>query len=258
MTLDLVAVIREATARWRQDRALLVPIAGLLLFLPQWAVLLLVPEAPQIPVNAADAAAMTSWAEAVQRWAQVNGPLYFAAFVIAQWGQLALVALYVGAGKGDRPTVGGALARAGRLLVRYVLAELLVSMPLGAAALAGSAAPMLLLIVVPALVYVLGRTVLIGPALLARRPMGAVRAVSTSWRWTRGNGAALALLAGGLVLGGPVLVGLVKTAADTLQLARLGNPVVLAAMDAVAAAIAAGAMLALSMCVGVLYRRLAR
>jgi hypothetical protein len=260
MTLDLVAVVREAAARWRQDRALLLPIAGLLLFVPQWAVLLFVPEAPQVVADPSDPAAMMAWAEAVQRWMQVNGPLYLGAFVFAQWGQLALVALYVGAGKGagERPTVGGALARSGRLLIRYVLAELLVSMPLGAGVLAGSAAPPILLVVVPAVIYVLGRTVLVGPALLVHQPLGAVRAVATSWRWTRGNSSPLALLAGALVIGAPVLVGLVRTGGDAMQAAHLANPVVLAALNALAAAIAAGAMLALSMCVGVLYRRLAR
>lgn len=259
MTLDLPAVLREAAARWRLDRALLLPIAGLFLFVPQWAVLLFVPDAPQVVTDTGDAAAVMAWAEAVQRWMQNYGPLYLGAFVIAQWGQLAVIALYLGGGgAAERPTVGGALARAGRLLIRYVLAELLVSMPLGAAVLAGSVAPPLLLLVVPALIYVLGRTVLVGPALLTRRPLGAVRAVATSWRWTRGHGTPLALLAGALVIGAPVLVGLVKAAGDAMSAAHLANPVVLAALDALAAAVAAGAMLALSMCVGVLYRRLAR
>ncbi len=142
--------------------------------------------------------------------------------------------------------------------MRYVLAGLIVSMPLSAALLAGLAAPPLLLIVTPVSVYVLGRTLLIGPALLARRPMGAARAVMSSWRWTRGHGLALALLAGQLMIGVPVLVEAVRQAGEALRAAHLGNPVAIAALDGLAAAIAAGATLALAMCVGVLYRRLAR
>lgn len=256
MTLDLAAVAREAAARWRQDRALLLPLAGLLLFVPQWAVLLCIPEPPALAGNAAGTAAMTAWANAAQAWAQDYGPAYVAAFLVARWGQLALVALYLGGS--ERPTVGRALVRSARRLARFVVAELLVWMPIVAAVLAGSALPPLLIVVVPGVVYLLGRTLLVGPAILVGRRTGALAGLALSWRWTRGNGAGLALLAAALVIGAPILVELVRQTGEAMRLVHLANPVVIAALDALAAVIAAGAMLALAMSMGVLYRRLAR
>lgn len=255
MTLDLVAVAREAAARWRQDRAILSPLSGLLLFVPQWATLLLVPDPPAMPA-APDPAAVQAWADAVQRWAGSYGLACLAAFVVAQLGQLAIVALYVG--DGGRPTAGGALVRALARLPRFLLAGVVVAMPSLAVGMVAASAPTLLVLVLPVVVYVLGRTMLLGAALLARPGTGAVRAVALSWRWTRGHGLSLALLVGGLLIGMSVAVQAVAAAVAALRHAGIANPVVLAALDAAAAGVAWAAMLALAMMQGVLYRRLAR
>ena len=255
MTLDLAAVAREAAARWRQDRAILSPLSGLTLFVPQWATLLLVPALPPLPANP-DPAAVQRWAEAAQRWFGSYGLLIFGAFVVAQLGQLAIVALYVG--DGARPTAGGALTLAGRRLLRFLLGGIVVSMPSAAIALVAASAPVLLVAVVPVLVYVLGRTMLLGPALVGRPGTGAVRAIVLSWRWTRGAGLPLALLVGGLLITMSVAIQAVQGTLDALTHAGIGNPVLTAALDAGAAGVAWAAILALAMMQGVLYRRLAK
>ncbi|WP_174292480.1 hypothetical protein [Sphingomonas bacterium] len=254
MRLDLAAVAREAAARWRQDRMILSPLSGLLLFVPQWATLMLVPDPPAMPGTAAPVA-VQAWAEAVQVWAGRYGTLCVAAFVVAQLGQLAIVALYVG---GERPTAGAALLQAARLLLRFLLAGIVVAMPSLALGLVAASAPMLLALVVPAVVYVLGRTMLLGAALLGRPGTGAVRAVVLSWRWTRGHGIVLSLLVGGLLVTMSVAIQLVEATIEALRHAGIANPTVLAALDAGAAGVAWAAMLALAMMQGVLYRRLAR
>ena len=255
MTLDLAAVAREAAARWRQDRSILWPLAGLLLFVPQWATLMLVPDPPAMP-GSTDPATVQAWAAAVQRWAGSYGSLCLAAFVIAQLGQLAIVALYVDAG--ERPTVGTALSRAARLLLRFLLGGIVVATPSLAMGLVAASAPALLVLVVPVVVYVLGRTMLLGSALLGRPGNGAVRAVALSWGWTRGHGLPLALLVGGLLIAMSVSIQMVQASIAALRHAGIANPVVLAALNAGAAVIAAAAMLALAMMQAVLYRRLAR
>ena len=255
LRIDLAAVLREAAARWRQDRALLLPLAALFLFIPQWAILMLLPDAPR-PGAAADQAAITAWMAAMQDWTQRYGLWQLAAYLLVQFGQLAVIALYVA--EAARPTVGGALWHAVRRLARYMLAVVLVTFPLGAAGLVAMGLPGALLLVVPVTFYVLGRTVLAGPAILAGRRTGAVRALGLSWRWTRGNGTALALLVGGLVLGVPILAQAARAGGGVLRAGGVANPVVIAVMDGVAAALAAAATLTLAMVAGVLYRRLAR
>ena len=255
MTLDLAAVAREAGARWRQDRALLWPLAGLLLFVPQWATLLLVPDPPAMP-RTPDQATVQVWAEAVQRWFGAYGLLVIGAFAVAQWGQLAVVALYVDTG--ERSTVAAALRRGARLLLRFLLAGLVVATPSLAMGLVTASAPVLLVLVLPVVIYVLGRSMLVGAALLGRPGTGAVRAVVLSWRWTRGHGVPLALLVGVLLFAMSIAIQAVEGTVAALRHARIANPVVLAALDAGAAAVACAAMLALAMMQAVLYRRLAR
>lgn len=255
MRIDLLAVLREAGARWRADRALLLPLAALFLFVPQWGVLLLLPEPPR-PVGAADQATVQAWVEAMSGWTQRYGLWQLGAYLLVQFGQLAIVALYVA--EGPRPTVGGALVQGLRRLARFVLAGVLVSFPLGAAGLLLMGVPGALFLLVPATFYLLGRTVLAGPAMLASGRVGAARSLAASWRWTAGNGAALALLVGGLVLGAPVVAQAARTSGDLMRQGGIANPVVVAAVDAMAAALAAAAMLLLAMVAGVLYRRLAR
>lgn len=255
MTLDLAAVLRAGRALWRRDGSILAPLSGLLLFLPQWAVLLLVPELPRIGGGAEDAAAINAWMDALGAWFAAHGALYLLAMVLAQFGTLAIAALYLADPAAD---TRGALVRALRLLPRYLLLSLMVSLPLGTLALIALPLPGGLLFALVPIFFVLGRACLAGPVIVAERGTGAIAAIARSWALTRGHGIAIGLLVGGLGLTGQ-LVGAVIVAVDhVLKGAGMGNPVTLAVVDAGAAAATWASALALALVQVILYRRLSR
>lgn len=247
---DLPVVIAEARALWHRDRALLWPLSALFVLLPQLALLLLVPPVPDVD----PAASVEAWNTALEPWIASYGGWYVLATLVAQYGTLAIVSLYMP----PVPTAGGAMARAGWRFPRALLAALVVAMPCGAVALAALSVPLLAAFVVPAIVYVLARSTLANPVILAENGTGAVAAVARSWRLTRGRGPAVALLVGGILLGGQVFGALVVSIERGVRAGPFANPVLLAMIDVGAALVTWVAALALALVQVVLYRRLAR
>ena len=49
MKIDWAGIFTDAWGRFKRDRQILLPLAGLFLFLPQFAFYLLVPPLPRIP-----------------------------------------------------------------------------------------------------------------------------------------------------------------------------------------------------------------
>jgi hypothetical protein len=182
-------VLADAWALFRRDRDWLLRVAGPFLFLPAFALALLVPTAPVALLSGG-----TSEAEALARaakladWMRAHGGWHLLANGMALFGAAALQSAYL-----DRhaPDVGAALGRAGGLLPRYLLAMLIVAVPTGAG---------LYLWVLPGL-YVMGRTMLVGPVLVAERPVSALGAVVRSFALSRGRGLPLMALAATTVLG---------------------------------------------------------
>ncbi|WP_374945062.1 hypothetical protein [Sphingomonas sp.] len=250
MTLDLAAILRHVRALWRRDRAILSPVSALLVFLPQYALLLLVPPMPA----GAPGTGVETWAQALEPWIAAYGGWYVAATLVGQYGALAIVSLYAA------PTraTGAALARAALLFPRAFLATALVSLPCGVVALIALSIPFAPVVVLPAIVYVLARTVLIGPVVIGERGTGAVTAIARSWRSTRGHGLAIGLLVGAAMVGGQVLGASVIAAEHGVRAGTFANPVLLAMIDAAAAGVAWVAALVLALAQVALYRRLAR
>ena len=176
MTLSMSRVLADAWALWRRDRDLLVRIGAPFLFLPDYAMKLLLP----VPVPR-DAAQM-SFTAAMQAQAQFVGD-HLAAYLLdaaaVQFGLATLFALYT-----PVPDVRGALRRGGRLWPRLMLAGVLVGIPgtLG------------LLLILPGLV-VFGRALLTGPCLAGEPPVSAVGAIARSVRLTNGSTLAVSGLA---------------------------------------------------------------
>lgn len=255
MTLDPAAVLRNGWALWRRDRSILAPLSGLLFFVPQWAVLLLVPEVPRMAAQPGGAEALNAWADALSAWFAAHGALYGAAMALAQFGTLAIAALYLAS---PTPDVGGALARALRRLPRFLLAGILVSLPLGVLALLALSLPGGLLLALAPILYVLGRTSLVGPVIAAEQGAGAVAAIVRSWALTRGRGIAIALLVSGVMVVGQLASSVIVAIDHVLKGTGLGNPVTLAAVDAGAATVTWASALALALLEVILYRRLAR
>ncbi len=248
MKLDFATILTDAWGLFRRDRDLLLRIAAPFLFLPAFALALVVPDPPMPDPAAGNSEAQALvWADQVTAWAGANGGWYGLAYAISFFGTSLLYALYLDRRDGALD-VGAAMKRSATLFPRYLLAMLLVSLPAGAG---------LLLYAIPGL-YILGRTMLTGPALFAEAPLGPVAAIRRSLSLTRGSGLPLMGLAAfsyisGWLIGEPFMM------VDRWMRANgQENPVVLAVVDAGAAAAAMAAGLAMALIAVSAYRRLAR
>jgi hypothetical protein len=247
MTIDLPAVFADAWQRWRRDRQLLLPIAGLFLFLPQFGFYVLSSPMPAIPAGeAVDPAALLAPGSPLATWLTQNAPGMLASVLLMAFGALTVLTLYLG---GEPQTPGTAMRRAVSLYPRYLLAAIVAGIP---------AAPVqlgLLILAVPCL-YLLGRLLLLGAVLVAERPISVGAAIVRSFALTRRRGlammglAALALVAGMLA---PLPFRLLR---DALQGAGEVNPVAVAIAEAVGSGIAAAVALATGLFQVSLYRRL--
>ncbi|MFD1786245.1 hypothetical protein ACFSC3_01545 [Sphingomonas floccifaciens] len=250
MSQSFSAPFLDARAAWRRDSALLLPLAGLGFFLAPLAVQLLLPALPAMP-QTSDEAAARAWFAAMQAWAGRYGIWYLLAPAIALVGALAVFTLYLSP---ERPTLGRALARAGLLFPRYLLASILVSLPMGMLLWVTLIAPFLLIIAAGPIFYIYGRTMLMGPAIVAEAPMGAVAAIARSWALTRGRGWILAATYATIFFV-PGLLGSV-----VLSIGAFGgnNPVIIAITTGLACLFVAGGSLLLALVEVSLYRRLSR
>lgn len=233
-------VLAEAWALFRRDRDWLLRLAGPFLFLPTFALALLVPRLPEAPEGGTSEAHTLAWAELTSDWIARNGLWYVLAFAVGAFGSAAIYAAYLDRGAGD---LRGALSRAGSLLPRYLLAALLVAVPTGAG---------LYLLVLPGL-YVMGRTMLVGPALIGDRGLSATGAFARSLSLTRGSGLALMTLAAATFVAG-WLAATPFSLADGQSPGRIGEAISAAGIAAVSTLVnLAQALIAI-----VAYRRVAR
>ncbi|WP_294291822.1 hypothetical protein [uncultured Sphingomonas sp.] len=240
---------RDALAAWRRDGSLLLPLAGLAFFLGPFAAQLLLPPLPAVP-EARDEAAMRAWGDAIQAWAGSYGGWYLVSPAIALFGSLAIFALYLNR---DRVSVGGALGRALALFPRYLLATILVSLPMAGLMSMALAVPMLMIVAAGPLFYIYGRTMLMGPVIVAEAPIGAVAAIARSWALTASRGWVLAAIYASVFL----IPGLLGSIALSFGTAGGGNPVIVAIGAGLACGIAAVGALVLALVQVALYRRLA-
>lgn len=244
MRIETTRVLREAWTLFRGDADLLLRIAGPFLFLPVFALGLLVPGPPAASGSADGQAQSLAWIQSVSDWAGTYGGWYVAAYLIGYLGTATILALYIGEPRSD---TRGALGRAIRIFPRFALATMVGSLPAGAG---------LLLWVLPGL-YVLGRLLPVGPILLAEAPIGAWAAIRRSVVLTRGSGLVLTGLSAFAYLSG-WLIGTPFLEADRiLREGGHGNPVMLALVDAGAAIAAMGSGLATALIALTVYRRLA-
>lgn len=248
MTFGFRDLYRDAWTMWQRDRPAILPLAGLFQFVPQWALLLLIPSAPAAP-DAVDAAAMEAFTTAFTGWVTAHGWWFIIGFALSMFCTLAIVAIEV-----DRTaaTVGRAMLHASGLVLRYFLASVLVVLPatiLVGPALALPAGSLVLGLLV---VWLLARTMLIASVIVAERPIGAIKAIAASWRRTKGYGLMLASVLAVAIVGGQAVAGAVMRVAEPLA----ESPVAMA----IAAGVAALAMTAASLASALLgvaaYRRL--
>lgn len=246
MKIDFAGVLKDAWTLFKRDRDLLVRIVGPFLFLPAFALALVVPDPPMPEADArGDETQALAWAEAVTDWAGTNGGWYCLAYALSFFGMALIYALYLDR---DRVDVLTALKRCGAILPRYLLAMILVSLPAGAG---------LLLYALPGL-YILGRTMLTGPVLISEGPTGAFAAIRRSLSLTRGAGLQLMSLSAFSYLSGWLLGAPFMALDRAMRVSGQGNPVAIALVDAGAAVAATASGIATALIAVSVYRRLYR
>jgi len=245
-------IYADAWASWRRDWNLLTAVAGVFLFLPQLALLLLVPAWPDAPELASanpDDPLFRAWVDAVGGWVAAYGIWYVVVLAITVFGQFALVAAYLAT---PRATLGKTLVTALRLLPRLLLAWAIFSLPLALLS------PLLLrlpFLVLPIVALIGARMSLVGPAILAARPIGAVAAIGRSLTLTRGQTLLLASVMLSILLA-QFLVALPFLALDQWMTKYAPNPVARVMVDTVTAGASALAAIATALVQVAAWRRL--
>ena len=243
MRFDARAVLRDAWAMWRADSDLLLRVSAAFLFLPQFAILLLLPSMPPIAVTPEmTQAERMALAEKIMNWVSAYGWWYLLGAVLVQAGTLILLMLYL-----RRIDLREAIGQTVQLFPRYLLAMILVGLPLGLGVLT-------IVLLLPGL-YLLGRLIAVGPALVAEAPMSVRRSLSRAWALSRGHGFVLAGLVSLTIVGGALLA-MPFTLIDKALRTSAPNVVAIAMTDAAAAAVTAAALLVTSLIQIAAYRRL--
>jgi hypothetical protein len=253
MTPDLTGALRSAWSRLRADIALLLPVAGLTLFVPQLALLLLI-DVPALPSGDGSPAAAEATAKAFAEWFVANSGWYFAAYLCAFFGVLVILTLYLDR---RRPDLKGALGHAVRLLLRYLLAVILTGLPVvvGIGMLAPLMGPLAILLLVPAFYWIV-RTMLAGAVIVAERPIGAARALRRSLSLTRGHGLILAALVALVTFAAELVAEIFIGLGGLMSSAHAVNPIAMALVGGLAALVQSAAALLLILLQVEFYRRL--
>ncbi|HVF94409.1 MAG TPA: hypothetical protein VM900_08850 [Sphingomonas sp.] len=245
MRITFAGILADAWALFRRDSDLLLRVAGPFLFLPAFALTLFVPPMPMPDRAILDRDLQAQqWADAVTGWVGGYGLGFCAAYLLVYFGTAVIIALYCDP---ERPDLRGALRRAGSIYPRFLLATILISIPAGLG----------MWLVIPGL-YILARTMLAAPTLLADPGTGAWAAIKRSLVLTRGSGLTLLGLAAfvyliGLLGGQPFMM-----LDGWMRGTGAPNPIAVTVVDAAAAAVAMVTQLALALIAIATHRRLAR
>ncbi|OQW79679.1 MAG: hypothetical protein BVN32_02485 [Proteobacteria bacterium ST_bin14] len=244
MKINLPGVFTDAWGLFSRHREVVLTVAAQFIFLPTLALLLLVPIAPPWPESGATEPEIQAAANLLAAWIVDNGFMFMAAGLLSLYGSLSITAFLIDP---DSDDLRGALGRALGLMPRYVLAALLILLP---------ASLGLFVLIVPGL-YIMGRTMLIGPLLIVDRPITATAAIMRSIKLTRGNGLMLAGLTGIDLIAGQFLPGPFQQLDVAMRAARAANPITITIVDSAAAALAAAVALATILVRIAVYRQLA-
>ncbi|UVO53984.1 hypothetical protein [Sphingomonas sp. SUN039] len=173
---DLVAMVRA-------NAALLATLAGAFLFLPSFALWLFAPM-PEPPTGGGGDGG--EGLRFIMDYYRGNWPGLLLVSVVSTFGQAAIVSLLLDR---NRPTVGEALAKAGRLFPMYFLLGIMTSLAMGFG---------FFLLFVPG-IYLLGRLTVAGPVMIGENVANPIEAIRRGWIYTKGLGwriAGLILLIG--------------------------------------------------------------
>ncbi len=240
MTIGFAGLLSIVWRLFRRDAALVLPIVGAFVFLPSFAALLLCDPVPPLPPAPRDEVVMEAWMNAVTLWGQGNGVWFLLAEVVGTFG-IAAVALFLL--EPDRLTIGQSLGQAMVRLVAFTAATMAVAVPVALG---------LWMLVLPGL-YLQARLIVAVPAMArhpALRPFAALR---LSWKMTKGldralTGALVALFLAQWLAVSPLLL------ADEALRSGVAQPLALALVDALIAAVGSAYALAVLLLGVVAYR----
>lgn len=166
------------------QREILLTIAGFFIMLPALLLSVLRPFEPSGSGNA--------MARELLAWTNDNFLWVVLVAALAALGRLAILVLLLSP---ERPTVGEALAAGGRLLLLFLVMDLLIGFML----LGGS-----FLFLLPAF-YIFGRLFLAETAFVATRPRGPIAGIAASFEATRRNGWRIFLVSALVYIGGFIM-----------------------------------------------------
>lgn len=225
MNFSYDRVWADVVAMVRANGALLATLAGAFLFLPSFALWLFSPM-PEPPTGGDGSEGL----KFLTAYYQSNWPGLLIVSAVSTFGQAAILSLLLDR---DRPTVGEALNKAGRLFPMYFALGILTSLAMGIG---------FVFLFVPG-IYLLGRLVIAGPVMIGEGATNPVEAIKRGWDYTAGLGwriAGLVLLVG--------IVGWIGFSAATSVLGVIAGLVLPSGASAVVKALAdalGGAALAL-------------
>lgn len=240
MTITFASLLAAAWRVFRRSADTVTAVAGMLVFLPAFAAVLLCDPIPALPTTR-DEATMTAWIAAVSSWGQSYGLWFLAADIAGIYGVTAIALLLLAP---DRPTTQQALHMAATRLWPFLLASLIVALPVGLG---------LWLFVLPGL-YIQARLVATVPVLARRHDLGAWRAIRVSAAMTRGHGWAITGALVTLFLMQWIVVVPLMSADEWLRAPGHANPLLLALVDAGVAGVGAAYAVATLLVGAVFYR----
>ncbi len=224
----------SATAMIGANRDLVLTIAGLFFFLPQFALALFAPEAvnPAPPPPASDPSDMQAVIDASLAAATEQYSEYWWAFLgitlLQTVGTLTLLTLLTDR---EKPTVGqaiklgirGLLPYFGALILIVIAAAILIGLPLGVLSAAGLGV-VAVLIAIPVLIYVSVKFSLYTAVIAIEQEYNPIKALQRSWQLTKGNSLMLFvfLLLLAIVIG---ILALLVTLATGVIFAAIGGTV---------------------------------
>lgn len=240
MTIGFAGLLSVVWRLFRRDATLLLPIAGTFVFLPAFAAALLCDPLPSLPSGTRNEVAMQAWLSNVAIWSQDNGIWFLLAELIGTYGLVAIALFLL---EPDRLTIGQALGQAIVRLVAFTIATAAMAVPIALG---------LWLLVLPGL-YVQARLIVAVPAMARHPALKPLASLRLSWKMTKGMDRALTGALVTLFLAQWLAVSPLLLADESLR-SGAGNPLALALVDALIAAIGASYGVALVLLGVVAYR----
>lgn len=235
MTLRFKNIITEAISIWRSQRDLLLPIAGVFLFLPTLATQLFVPVPVLGDVSRDEAAA------ALAAWFVAQAPVLIGQAIVITYGAAVLFTLLLGQ---ERLNVGEALKRALRLLPG-LLAVWTITLSL---MMVGT---MLLLMIA---FYIGGRLLAAGPIAIAESHRGPIGALTESVKRSHRRGWMLTSVAILTFIAGYIAALFFQSFATAVVSVGGGNALIALPFQALSAAASAAGTLGLILVQVAVYR----